>query len=217
MIDWIFFDIGGVLADESAYQDYRKAVCREVAKSFIGDISDEAYARAYTEAGFRQGSITEHVLSVLLEQAGRADAVQEALTILATKPKASYGDLEVVRPEAAAVVQALAAKYKIGIIANQPPIILEKLEAAGVLQYLSDSTISADGPGKPDPAYYLAVLAKTGANPKRSIMIDDNLTRGIAPAKKLGMTTIWFGGILPAEGVDYVVQGLDELPGLLLG
>ena len=47
-------------------------------------------------------------------------------------------------------------------------------------------------------------------------MVDDNLTRGILPAKALGMKTAWFGQTQKPEGVDYAVLTLRELEKLLL-
>ena len=45
-------------------------------------------------------------------------------------------------------------------------------------------------------------------------MIDDNIERGLMPAKKLGMKTIWFDwGIRKdyPDWIDYKIQKLEDL------
>jgi HAD superfamily hydrolase (TIGR01509 family) len=217
-ITWLFFDIGGVLADESAYQNFRSTVCLEVAGRYISDLSIFDYQRAYQAASSGVGSITDHIVRFLLEKAGRNDVIEEALQILATQFRSgpSYLEMETIRPEAAKVIERLAQKYCIGIIANQPEGVVDKLRSAGIMQYLHDCTLAGDAVGKPNPEYYLQVMKKTGAKPEQSIMIDDNLVRGILPAKALDMTTIWFGQSRVVEGVDYTVTTLNDLLPLLL-
>jgi HAD superfamily hydrolase (TIGR01509 family) len=218
-IDWVFFDIGGVLADESAYQEYRHSTCRAVARRYVKDVSQADYDRAYKEASMGVGSLTERVLRRLLENSGKSSQTEEALGILATEFRLgpSYLDMEEIRPEAQEVVARLAQCYRIGIIANQPEGIKAKLEAAGIMQCLGDCTLAGDRWGKPNPEYYREVLEKTGADPKRSIMVDDNLGRGVLPAKALGMTTIWFGTSIISQGADYSVESLGDLVPILLG
>ena len=217
-IDWIFFDIGGVLADESAYQNYRRTTCLAIASRYALNLTEEDYTRAYQEASTGTGSLTERVVIKLLENAGCADRVNEALSVLSEEFRSgpTYLDLEEIRPEAKEVLRKLARHYRLGIIANQPEGIREKLKAAGVLEYLSDCTVSGDKEGKPNPAYYLRVLRKNDTIPERSVMVDDNLNRGILPAKALGMTTIWFGKSEIADGVDYAVENLENLVHVLL-
>ena len=212
-INWIFFDIGGVLADESAYQEFRHATCLAIASRYVPELTEGDYARAYKGASTGIGSLSERLVRQLLENAGKADRVNDALEAMASEFRSgpSYLEMEEVKPGARDVVATLAQKYRIGIIANQPEGIIGKLSSAGIMPYLSDCTLASDQLGKPSKVYYLRVLSKTGANPERSIMVDDNLDRGILPAKALGMTTVWFGQEDTPVGVDYAVMCLEDL------
>jgi HAD superfamily hydrolase (TIGR01509 family) len=213
-IDWIFFDIGGVLADESSYRHFREETITELLRSYVGDISHEVFERAFAKASVQQGSVSELTVRQILHDYQYQGDTEEIITklreVLHTSP--SYLSHEVIRENAAEVVAALAGKYKIGIIANQPEAIKEKLADAGVFGFLTDCTVAPDSTGKPSLAYFHEVFEKTGADPARSVMIDDNRERGLWPAKQLGMTTVWFtDNSVPDESVDYTVKDLQEL------
>jgi HAD superfamily hydrolase (TIGR01509 family) len=218
-LEWIFFDIGGVLADESAYQQYRQEACLDIAGKYVSGLTPTDFTTAFAKAGLSQGSLTEHTLEILLEQGGQQAHASEALAELRAtfRTGPTYLELEVVRPEAAEVVRKLAAHYRIGIIANQVEGIKQKLDQAGVLEHLADCTVAPDHLGKPNLEYYRQVLQKNQANPAASLMVDDNYTRGVLPAKRVGMQTLWFGGTLPAEGVDMAADNLEAVVAQLLG
>ena len=119
-----------------------------------------------------------------------------------------------IRPEAQKVVAKLSFKYNLGLLANQPVKTKEKLEQAQILQYFKFQDVSEDfNLRKPDPEFFKAIFKATGANPKESAIIDDNIERGLIPAKKLGMTTVWFKleeRDLVKE-IDFIVINLEEL------
>ncbi len=117
------------------------------------------------------------------------------------------------------MAQHLSRSYKLGIIANQHHSIINKLEKAGLLNYFTLADVSEDYHfEKPDPRLFTAVFSATGAIPTRSIMIDDNIERGLAPAKKFGMTTVWYKlreYSKPLSSVDYTITNLIELENIL--
>lgn len=47
------------------------------------------------------------------------------------------------------------------------------------------------GCAKPDPAIFRMALAEAGCTPQAAVMIGDRPDNEIAPAKRLGMRTVW--------------------------
>jgi len=76
---------------------------------------------------------------------------------------------------------------------------------------------------KPDPRGYAAICARHGIDPKRALFVDD-MARNLAPAKALGMTTVWLdngserGGHDADMGyVDYVAHEIGHWLEEILG
>jgi putative hydrolase of the HAD superfamily len=68
---------------------------------------------------------------------------------------------------------------------------------------------------KPTPTAYDRVLAALPVRADECLMIDD-ATRNLAPAKKLGMTTVWLDGnsatqSQPSDAVDFTIKSIYEL------
>ncbi len=74
------------------------------------------------------------------------------------------------------------------LIANQHESIRKKLDEAGVLQYFTHTTVSNEYKlEKPDSRIFSSVLEEVGVDSKNTVMIDDNIERGLIPAKEIGM------------------------------
>lgn len=67
--------------------------------------------------------------------------------------------------------------------------VLARLGLANAFDGLHDIHAMAYVP-KPEPAAYAALCARHGIDPKRALFADD-MARNLAPAKALGMTTLW--------------------------
>ena len=106
-----------------------------------------------------------------------------------------------------------------GLLANQPVSVKEKLDKAGVLQYFKFQDVSENfNLRKPDPEFFKAIFKAAGADPKESAIIDDNIERGLIPAKKLGMTTVWFKleDREAVNDIDFAVSNLNALLDIFL-
>jgi HAD superfamily hydrolase (TIGR01509 family) len=87
----------------------------------------------------------------------------------------------------------------------------------GLEQYFKGFVISGDtGTRKPDPAIYLHLLEKSGAQPRDVVFVDDRL-RNIAAADALGIGTILFNPTPEdAQGHNYTtVKTLAEIQDVL--
>ena len=212
-IEWIFFDVAGVLTDESRFTNWIQENATQVIKKYIPDITLEKVRQAGPVAGRRSGNLNENMLRLFLEGAQLEEALKEWKEIRAGG--LSHTEQQEINPDALEVVKALSEKYKLGIMANQHKETKAKLEKAGILEYFKLKEVSEDyGLSKPDPEFFKKVLENAGIEPANSALIDDNFERAIIPAKRLGMTTVWFKleeRKVPTGVADFTVTSLRDL------
>ncbi|MFA6382368.1 MAG: HAD family hydrolase [Candidatus Buchananbacteria bacterium] len=212
-IDWIFFDAGGVLLNETKHEEQRMSLILKVIQEYKPKITKDDISVERPKASAMLGGLTINIVKLLLpDKIQQESAIKKIKTIGLRADQCSYA---FVRPEAEKIVERLSEKYNLGLLANQPVNTKEKLERAGVLKYFKFQEVSEDFKlRKPDPEFFKAIFKATGADSKKSVIIDDNIERGLIPAKKLGMTTIWFkleDRDVPAGIVDYTVESLGGL------
>jgi HAD superfamily hydrolase (TIGR01549 family) len=88
-------------------------------------------------------------------------------------------------------LQALALRYRIGVIANQSAGTKARLTRWGLMPFISICLSSAEiGLEKPDPAIFRLALARARCEPHHAVMIGDRLDNDIRPARLLGWKTI---------------------------
>lgn len=196
-IDWIFFDLGSTLIDET-----------------------EVYAHRFREtiAGTDIGASQFYETAVRFWAQG-LDGYPEACRFFRL-PKAPWRS-EYERPfdDAAAVLQALKRKgYRLGMIANQISGTAQRLEHWDLLRYFDVLAPSAElGIAKPDPAIFLWALRESGCDPENAAMIGDRIDNDVLPAKALGMRTAHIltgpAAIYAPEDdpADLTVRSLSEL------
>lgn len=199
-IEWLFFDIGSTLVDESRANEHR--ILDAIKNTNI------TYDQAYTRA---------------VELAKQKNA--HPLKALGLPLTPWHSEDETVYPQAAKCLSELHKQYKIGIIANQIPGTSERMRAYGLFPMLDLIVASAEeGVEKPDPKIFQVALERANCRPANAVMIGDRIDNDIFPAKKAGMRTIWirqgFGGMaenLTAEETpDHCVENLRELADYLL-
>lgn len=198
-IEWLFFDVGSTLVDESRANEHR------IWDAIAG--SDISYERAYA----RTAQLAAQNIAHPLKHLG-----------LPVTPW--HSEDEIVYPQAADCLAALHGKYKIGIIANQNLGTAARMERYGLSRYLDLIIASAEeGLEKPDPRIFELALKRAGCLPGHAVMIGDRLDNDILPAKRLGLKTIWirqgFGGmghpLAEMDTPDHCVNDLGELAELL--
>lgn len=169
-IQWIFFDVGSTLMDESKVYDRRIREMAEKAKTSY----DEIYNR----------------MIEFYKQNKKGD-LEVARELGIDKPKWHVEDEELY-PEAEQCLKVLALSYKIGIIANQSLGTADRLKEKGILRYIDLVIASAEeGVSKPDLQIFDLALKRAHCTAERAVMVGDRLDNDIAPAKALGMKTIW--------------------------
>lgn len=214
-IAWIFFDIGNVLIDESGYTAWKKANVLEVVRGFRPETGSDDVERVWVPASAQPGSLMQNAARLLLPDTEQAEAAVEQIKARAPQMKEARKQ-QTVYPEAFAVLEVLSKTYKLGLIANQPVETKRMLDEAGILEFFTHANVSGDYPfQKPDPRYFLETLKDAGADAAASVFVDDNIERGLLPASKIGMRTVWFKHVkraLPDEGIVAVITNLSELP-----
>ena len=201
--EWIFFDLGSTLIDETeAIADRRRSFCQAAGISegeYLMRLADNC--RYYYDAEARtMKSFGEHMVSW-------------------------HDDLTGPYPESRQVLRMLREENRrLGIIANQKPGVTDRLEKWRLLEYFDIIISSAEeGMKKPDRSIFMLALQRTGASAEKTFMIGDRLDNDIIPAKKLGMKTIWikqglYGTISPhspSDQPDHQLNDINELMRIL--
>ncbi len=195
---WIFFDIGSTLVDESIA--YRKRIEKTISGT---DVSYDDFYNKMVEISKQN-----------------QNGYQKALEAYGLTMVPWNSEDEFVYPEAEECLQYLSQKYQIGIIANQVFGSRERLGKNGLLQYIHLVIASAEeGVAKPDLRIFENALYKAGCDANKAVMVGDRLDNDIVPAKRIGMGTIWiqqgFGKLAvpktKEEQPDYTINHLKEL------
>jgi len=219
-IKWLFFDVGEVLMDER--------------------LTNRAFAEVAADVLGGEGLTVsvDHVMQAQRAAAtgGVANPRRGALTMLGRDDDAlfdqvmarSYPLLDEPFTDAHRGLERLSsAGYRLGVIANQRKAEAQaRLEWSGLLDHMEVSLLSGDvGLKKPDPAIFQLALQMAGCTAADAAMVGDRLDNDIAPAKRLGMATVWvrrglhedYAPRSADEEADLTVRSLDELVEVLLG
>jgi FMN phosphatase YigB (HAD superfamily) len=219
-IDWVFLDVGGIIfSDDSYFTGLFEAISR---------VEPGTTRAAYDERlrGLRAAQaepFTTALLDAFVSDPGRHAGIR-------ADADASWADLghhaDELYPEALATLHVLSGRYRLACITNHFSWVRDRAEEAGFAGLIGAWAISAEvGPEKPDPALFRSLLGEAGTTADRVAMVGDRLDRDIAPAKALGMRTIW---VLRNEAPDdptpeqlavpdAAVRSLDQVPPVLEG
>lgn len=214
LIKWIFFDIGGVLLDDSIPEKRRLDILFEIAKKYNPDTNYHDMNNTRIKMSSKKGNLSINILKYLIPDSLNFKKAKEEYN--SRKSKIRYYEDSKIRPETKDVLFKLAQRYQLGLIANQSVLAKEKLEKAGVYGLLHHQTVSDEHSlAKPDPKYFQAVFRETGAIPSKSALVDDNIERGLIQAKKLGMITVCYKFQdryqMPNQYVDFTITSLTDL------
>ncbi|HZT41718.1 MAG TPA: HAD family hydrolase [Chthonomonadaceae bacterium] len=221
-IDWVFFDIGDVLFDENVPHLYHFHLMLLALRRHGVDVSWDDY-RMQIQQSVRvrpDSAIDDAARHFVPDDALWNQIHQEVQEEYKTARKPHpYGLL---LDNITAVVQYLHTDFRLGIVANQHPPILQALDAYGISHYFDVKAINeVIGLSKPDPAIFRWALEQAGCPPERALMIGDRPDNDIAPARSLGMRTIrfqrgllytWYEPLQENEHADLIVRETLDLP-----
>jgi putative hydrolase of the HAD superfamily len=215
VLEIVFFDIGGVMYDDTVYARALNTALRALGAEFTDREFDDVYreARAAQSGSFRRLLATRF----LGEDADVAALEAEASRHWSYPTRA-------LEPDVVPCLEGLAGTYRLGIIANQPSAVKDAMRRDGLDGYFEVWGVSDDvGLEKPDPRLFAHVLEAAGVTPGRSVMVGDRLDYDVRPSKAAGMHAVW---VLRGEApdrptpeqlaqADAAIRGLDELAGAL--
>lgn len=201
-IDWLFFDVGSTLVDESlAYEKRMRCVAKaaNVTYEYVYETALEFYRHN------KKGDL-------------------ETIRLLNVDKPQWPKEAEILYSDATECLKKLHGKYKIGVIANQSLGTEKRLENFGILKYIDLVIASAEeGVAKPDKRIFEIALERSNCEPANAVMIGDRIDNDIVPAKRIGMKTIWikqgFGKFWnitnESEKADFFVENLTEICNIL--
>jgi HAD superfamily hydrolase (TIGR01549 family) len=215
-LDVVFLDVGGPLYGDRPYYEGLWAAIREIRPD-----ADEAAFWAEFEAARadQRGPFTRRLSLLFVDESEYPRVVERGRELWAYPPESLQPD---VRP----ALEALAAEYRLGVLANQEPWIRDTMRRDGIDGFFDVWAVSGElGVEKPDPGIFEHALAAAGAPPSRCAMVGDRLDNDILAAKRHGMRGVWMlrGEAPPAPTedqlarVDASVHTLEELPAALRG
>ena len=210
-IEIVFFDIGGVLYDDTVYARAWHRALRDAGARFSDEEFEEEYARARTE---QAGSFRRRLMARFLPDGDLRTLESIASRFWHYPPSARYDD-------AIPCLEKLRGRYRLGVIANQPGEVRAAMRRDGLHGFFEVWGVSDElGVGKPDPALF-ELAARTARVPTTAaVMVGDRLDYDVRPARRVGMRAIWMlRGEAPdeptpeqLEEADGSVRTLHELP-----
>ena len=204
MIRTLFFDMGYTLVDESAVWEKR---CEEQAAT------EEA-----KRLGLSAEAIYQEIEKASIARLPQYRTVAEKFQFSTAAPYRH--EFEQLYGDALNVLAFLSGKYELGVIANQADGLRERLERFGILPYFTHVISSWDVQiMKPDTRIFEYALNTAKCLPQEAVMIGDRIDNDIAPAKSIGMRTVWikqgFGRLQTPLGEkdapDRTIEHLSEL------
>ncbi len=197
-IEWLFFDIGSTLVDESKCYESR-------------------YLKAIKDTDITYDEFLDKVVE-FSKQNRNGD--HPAIEYFGLELPKWDKELECLYSDTILVLSELSKQYNIGIIANQSLGTKNRLDKWGILKYISLVVASAEeGVAKPDPNIFKIALTKSQCSEKNAVMIGDRIDNDIVPAKNIGMRTIWIKQGFAQyqepkndlEKADFIVNNLTQL------
>lgn len=115
------------------------------------------------------------------------------------------------RPGIASLLERLHARgLKLGLAANQPAAILERLDAHGIGRFFAHREVAGHhGYHKPDVRLFLRACEDLGVAPGECVMVGDRIDNDIVPARVLGMRTLLFR---TGRHIAQQPRAFDEVP-----
>lgn len=191
----VFFDVGNVLIDDDpflceAFRLIHKEIPPTSPKAqldrYLGDV--ERCLRRYGH--------------LAVERIGSKYLGRRWLKLRKTMAREIEGrwwKLARVIPGAREALEGIADRFRLGLLANQPPQSLDFLERHGLIPLFDVVVLdSQHSVSKPDPALFRIALEEAKVDPQDAVMVGDRLDNDIIPARRMGMRAVvlWLGATI---------------------
>ncbi len=205
---WLFFDLGWTLIDET---NAHRARCQLTVELLEGHGVHCAVDELWQ---LLERAATDFAASPFFATITSRLGLPEALVQAIRRDIAYDHGRERLYPGVEALLGRLSKSHRLGVIANQSTGTEERLRRLGIRDAFSVVAASAElGIAKPDPRIFQQAARTAGCSPADATMIGDRLENDIAPAKRLGWSTV---RVLQGFARHQVARGPDEVPDLTL-
>ncbi|HEY6598276.1 MAG TPA: HAD family hydrolase [Pseudomonadales bacterium] len=189
----------------------------------------EATRRALAECGVTLGRVEYHALRAAGESAWDLPEVLRLGAATIQRHRAARdeyyrqfiqaGPREI--PGVRAVLDALAASYRMAIVTTSLRRNFELLHAGGALTRHMEFVLTREDfvEGKPAPDGYLAALERLRAKADEAVVIEDS-AQGLASAHAAGIRCVivrnqFFSDVHAFDGADAILDSIEHLPATL--
>lgn len=215
-IDLVMIDVGGAIYDDDPWALAVLKAARELSGS---DVSESEFWQVYDGQRQEQGGSLSRTVAEQFAPGVNPDELSE----LAKK----YADYTVssLYPDAKPTLEALASRYKLGVVVNPRRAQTEALERDGLMHYFAVVTHPEQVDTKtPDARMWRRALEETGVSADRAVHVGNRIDNDVRPANQAGLQTIWLlrGEAPPSPTVeqlsepDAIVTAFSGVPNALV-
>lgn len=218
--DYLVFDCYGTLIDwERGILDTLRPVLRQHGVERSDDELLELFGELESAAERPPYQTYRDVLTSVMDGLGERlgfTPTEDERTVLAE----SVGDWPTF-PDTVEALRSLSRRYRLVILSNVDDDLFALSARRLEVEFADVITAQQVGSYKPDPRNFRRALERCGGSPERVLHVAQSLFHDIAPAKALGLTTVWvnrrhdrsgFGATPPAAAApDLEVPDLRTL------
>jgi HAD superfamily hydrolase (TIGR01549 family) len=220
MIKNIFLYAGGVILNETEFENKTAEIVSSLLNEYTGNYTIENYWSDVNEAIYR--FIYKQYNYVIYKNLKNSESYYRVFKEYKQRlnDALAVNGRFVINDGLKDLLEKLSVKYNIGILGQYGIDFKNYLSSQGLLQYFTFSEIQDDyNVTKPDTRYYTAILEKCNCRAEESIMVGDRMDKDIIPAKMVGMKTILFKTglhknmepVIPEQIPDLTVYNLNEI------
>jgi putative hydrolase of the HAD superfamily len=188
-ITTVLLDAGGVILDESDYEQVRAELAVQVLSRIVPGYSISRYYSDIEEAvkSFSPSAYQFVFWKYLNNNGSLFDKLYATYSEEWQHRKPSLKLTSGLEDE----VRAMCKSFKLGIAGQYGKELLRILEKRSILDCFTYHFTQDDfSLTKPDPRYYEQIAKACGVGPQQCIMIGDRIDNDVIPAKQIGMRTI---------------------------
>jgi HAD superfamily hydrolase (TIGR01662 family) len=185
----VLFDVGGPLNTEIEHERRIDEDIRSLFAEARMPVSDARYAEAWRSA---VGSFAPNAYEAVIWQLAEGDE-EIAPSVYREVARRSHerGSFELREGIPELLAELSGRGLRLGLAANQPAEVIERLEKFGIARYFDSKAVSGThGYRKPDVRLFLHACEALGVAPKECIMAGDRVDCDIVPAKLLGIRAV---------------------------
>jgi HAD superfamily hydrolase (TIGR01509 family) len=221
-LDAILFDLGGTLDGRGAWRQRFHRLLPEAGIVCSSDDRDAAFDFAERQTHATSAMADASLRDLVTHHAGWQLAALGVGDLAAVQAIADrfVADVRAATAANRTLLADLGARgLKLAVVSNacgNARRMCEEFGYATLLTAVVDSHVF--GAAKPDLKIFRHALTLVGTRAEQTAFVGDRIDRDIAPAKSIGMRTVWIAGDQQparAECADMVLDSVAELPSAL--